>query len=106
MKGLMTNRFSRSADATRAPGYWVQGFTLVEMLVGLAVSSIVMAVLESSIVTIVISEVFAMHHGVQMVWHLAARCTWTGIQAPGEKYSWPNVTASTAGTVPRNSKTR
>ena len=41
----MTNRFSLSADAPRAPGYWVQGFTLVEMLVGLAVSSIVMAVL-------------------------------------------------------------
>jgi prepilin-type N-terminal cleavage/methylation domain-containing protein len=41
----MTNRFSQSADATRAPGFWVQGFTLVEMLVALAVSSIVLAVL-------------------------------------------------------------
>jgi len=45
VKALMANMFSQSADAPRTPGFWTRGFTLVEMLVALAVASIVMAVI-------------------------------------------------------------
>lgn len=45
MKAIMTNMFSQPAHAPKTPGYWTRGFTLVEMLVALAVASIALAVI-------------------------------------------------------------
>lgn len=45
MKAIMTNMFDQPAHAPKRPGFWTRGFTLVEMLVALAVASIVLAVI-------------------------------------------------------------
>ena len=45
MNALMTNRRAPLANAQERPGFWTRGFTLVEMLVALAMASIVLAVI-------------------------------------------------------------
>lgn len=45
MNRLMTRKIADLTEAQPTPGYWIRGFTLAELMVALAVASIVLAVI-------------------------------------------------------------